>query len=74
MDEKEPMKNYLKLNQIIAISLWIFAFILFIAGLGGILTPDYPYRDGAIENLVINVPLFASAGFLCWFLFKSSDE
>jgi len=71
---KKHLKNYLKLSRIIAISLWMFALILFIAGLDGMLTPDYPYRDGAIRNLVINVPLFALTGFLYWFLPKLSDE
>jgi len=62
------MKKHIKIQQIIAIFLWAFAFMLFISGLDGILTPDDPYRDGAIRNLVINVPLVILIGFLCWSL------
>jgi len=62
------MKNYLNPYKIVAIFLWVFALILFIAGLYGILTPDYPYRDGAIRNFVINAPLFVLSGFLFWSL------
>jgi hypothetical protein len=53
-------------NKIIAFCIWIFSLMLASSGLYGVLTPNYPYLEGARNNLFINFPLTVLLGFLIW--------